>query len=108
MDARSIKFIAKACGGEWLNATESHGSVLPLRVCTDSRLERAWDLFVAIAGERFDGHDFLRDVLKKGAAAVLVQTGKAPEDFKNCAVIAVDDTRKALARLAAAYRKDFE
>src|SRR5947208_14702994 len=96
MDARSIKFIAKACGGEWINATESHGSVLALRVWTDSRLARAGDLFVAIAGERFDGHDFLRDWLKKGAAGVLVQTGKDPEDSTKCAGIAEADARQAL------------
>src|SRR5438105_4880169 len=108
MDALSLKFIAKACAGELLNTSDSRSSALALRICTDSRQVRAGDLFVALAGERFDGHNFLKDVVKKGVAGVVAQRGKVPSEAQNCAVITVDDTRQALARLATAYRKDFE
>lgn len=77
------------------------------RVCTDSRKAQPGDLFVALAGERFDGHDFLPEVAKRGASAVLVNRNKVPAEPGGCAVIAADETRPALGRLAACYRRDF-
>ncbi|HEY3496660.1 MAG TPA: Mur ligase domain-containing protein, partial [Polyangiaceae bacterium] len=41
-------------------------------VTTDSRADVAGKLFVALSGERFDGHRFVEDVARAGAAAVLV------------------------------------
>lgn len=94
-----------------------------LGVCTDSRQVQAGDLFFAIKGDQFDGHDFLEEVAKKGVAAVVVsrdaekvrssafrRSGEPPKggtSNADCAVIMVDNTRRALGRLAAAYRKDF-
>ena len=65
------------------------------------------DLFFAIKGEQFDGHDFLGEVAKKGVAAVVVERGRKSRVLPDCAVIAVEDTRQRSGRLAAAYRKDF-
>ncbi len=42
------------------------------RVVTDSRAVQPGDLFVALKGERFDAHDFVADVLARGALAALV------------------------------------
>ena len=42
------------------------------RVVIDSRAVERGDCFIAIKGERFDGHDFLPDVLARGAGAVIV------------------------------------
>ena len=42
------------------------------RIVTDSRDIRAGDVFFALAGERFDAHDFVEDVLAVGAAAVVI------------------------------------
>ena len=42
-------------------------------VTTDSRSVSQGDLFIALAGENFDGHDYCKTALNKGAAAVLVQ-----------------------------------
>jgi UDP-N-acetylmuramoyl-tripeptide--D-alanyl-D-alanine ligase len=78
-----------------------------MRVCTDSRQAQPGDLFFAIKGDQFDGHDFLGEVSKKGVAAVVVERGRKSLVLPDCAVIRVDDTRHALARLAVAYRKDF-
>jgi len=104
MDFRSLKYVVAACAGE-----QSSGSpeVTVGRVCSDSRRARAGDLFFALAGDRFDGHDFLPEVARKGAAAVVVARDKVPANLP-CAVIAVDDPRRALGRLAAAYRADFD
>ncbi len=104
MDTRDLAFVVSACAGElWQGAekTQFH------RVSTDSRTVRAGDLFFALPGERFDGHRFLAEVAKQGAAGVVIERARKPATFPACAVIAVDNTRSALGRLGAAYRKDF-
>jgi UDP-N-acetylmuramoyl-tripeptide--D-alanyl-D-alanine ligase len=105
MEARSIQYVAAACGGELLNGSPD---ALALRVSTDSRQVGPGDLFFALAGERFDGHDYLAEVARKGAAAVVVQSGRAHAGLRGSAVIEVDNPRRALGRLAEKYRKEFE
>ena len=78
------------------------------RVCTDSREVRVGDLFLALAGGRFDGHEFVGEAVKRGAVAIVGERGRLPTALTECAMIAVEDTRKALGRLAAEYRRDFE
>ncbi|WP_338809372.1 UDP-N-acetylmuramoyl-tripeptide--D-alanyl-D-alanine ligase [Neisseria leonii] len=71
------------------------------RVVTDSRDIQNGDVFFALAGERFDAHDFVPDVLARGAAAVVVSRA-------DCAgldgALAVNDTLAALQKLAQAWR----
>ena len=91
-------------------------------VIIDSRTVAPGDLFVAIRGPRFDGHDFVGDVIGRGAAAVIVgradlKVGRYQRDLgtetgsgrplrrPEAAVIAVDDTVRALQDLARAVRK---
>ncbi len=77
---------------------------------TDSRQVQPGDLFFAIKGERFDGHDYLEGVVKRGVAAIVIQKSKVQSltsEAASCAVVAVDHTRRALGRLAAVYRQDF-
>jgi len=69
------------------------------RVVTDSRAVRAGDLFVALKGPRFDGHEFVAGVLAQGAAAI------ADRAFAGGAVIRVANTLQALQDLAHAIRK---
>jgi UDP-N-acetylmuramoyl-tripeptide--D-alanyl-D-alanine ligase len=104
MEARSLEFVARACAGEQLNGspqTRVH------RVCTDSRKVEPGDLFFALAGGRFDGHDFLQEAARKGADGVVTERNRVPAGWSGCAIIGVEDTRKALGRLGAQYRKDF-
>ena len=72
------------------------------RVTTDSRTIHAGDLFVALSGERFDGHDFARAALEQGAAGVLVS-----RDLGLPGQIMVPDTRAGLAQLAQHWRAQF-
>jgi UDP-N-acetylmuramoyl-tripeptide--D-alanyl-D-alanine ligase len=103
MEARSLDFVCGACAGELIcGAPETK----VLRVSTDSRQVRAGDLFIAIKGEKFDAHDFVGDVISRGATAVLVERARATRG--SAAVIAVDDTRTALGQLGARYRRDFQ
>jgi len=74
-------------------------------VSTDSRSIRKGDLFVALRGERFDGHDFLSAVAASGAAAALVDRDRAAA--LPLPVAAVADTTAALAALAAHWRRKF-
>ncbi len=71
-------------------------------VKTDSRKVEAGDLFVAIKGEHFDGHDFIAQVLEKGASAVLSE-----KVYADPRVIVVENTVRALMDAAYAYRKNF-
>lgn len=69
-------------------------------VITDSRGDCTGRLFVALRGERFDGHDYVADATANGAAALLVDR-PLYIDFPQ---LIVKDTRLALGRLAAAWR----
>src|SRR5262249_19716518 len=106
MDFRSLKFVATACAGELKNGSPE---ALVSRVCSDSRQAQVGDLFFALSGDRFDGHNFLAEVAKKGVTAVVAQKDRVPvEGLGECAIIVVDDTRQALGRLGARYRADFD
>jgi UDP-N-acetylmuramoyl-tripeptide--D-alanyl-D-alanine ligase len=80
-------------------------SVRFLRVTTDSRALREGDLFVALKGERFDGHDFVPAALRQGAAAALVAHDRAPALAG--ALVAVADPLVALGQLAKYWRARF-
>ena len=79
------------------NATDS----VINQITTDSRTAQCGDLFFALVGENHDAHDFVPDVLAKGATAV-VSRGDCAE-LSGC--LKVDDTLAALQTLAAAWRK---
>ena len=105
METRSLKFAAEACAAELRRGS---GDALVQRVCIDSRQAQPGDLFFAIKGERFDGHDFLNEVVRKGVAAIVVERKKVPAQLPECGVLVVDDVRAALGKLAVAYRRDFK
>ncbi len=78
-------------------------------VGTDSRDIRAGQLFVALRGERFDGHDFVAAAAEAGAVAALVDSRwAAGHDPAPLPLLVVDDTRLALGRLAAHWRSRFD
>jgi len=84
-------------------------------VSIDSRKCGVNDLFFAIKGERFDGHDFVDAVLKKNKPRCAVVSKKWYErlsglkksSFKNKCLVLVDDTVKSLGNLANIYRRKF-
>jgi UDP-N-acetylmuramoyl-tripeptide--D-alanyl-D-alanine ligase len=71
---------------------------------TDSRAVQTGDLFIALRGPRFDAHDFVAEVLAKGAFAIV--DGEADLKGMAGAVIEVGDTLKALQDLAHAIRTE--
>lgn len=81
-------------------------------VCQDSRLAKEGDIFVAINGDAFDGHDFIGSALEKGCVAVMVDNREkgieGADDFAKGSqtqpcVIYVRDSTKALQDLASYY-----
>ena len=74
-------------------------------VTTDSRAVNAGDLFVALAGERFDGNEYVEEAFRRGAAAALTSRHVAPGT--PLPQVVVGDTRIALGRLAAHWRARF-
>ncbi len=94
---------ALATGG-----TAVGGSVSFLSVSTDSRAVQSDQLFVALRGERFDGHDFVENVVAQGAAAAMVDRAWAATHPVPLPLLVVEDTRYGLGRLAAAWRGRFD
>jgi UDP-N-acetylmuramoyl-tripeptide--D-alanyl-D-alanine ligase len=103
VESLTLGFVANACSGELLNGSSSTSI---MRVCTDSRQVQSGDLFFALKGERFDGHEFVHEVAKT-AEAVVIERGRASLAQGVRAVLAVDNPRLALGHLASAYRQEF-
>lgn len=97
MERRALTYIAEACGGV-LRGKNAEA----VGVSTDSRKIKPGEVFFAIKGERFDGHDYVPEMV--AASAVVVER---PVSAK-CPVIEVAEVREALGNLAARYRRDFE
>jgi UDP-N-acetylmuramoyl-tripeptide--D-alanyl-D-alanine ligase len=72
-------------------------------VSTDSRAIRSGALFVALQGERFDGHDYLEAVAGAGASGAIVRRGTRP--VTGLTLIEVDDPLRAFGLLARARRR---
>jgi UDP-N-acetylmuramoyl-tripeptide--D-alanyl-D-alanine ligase len=71
----------------------------------DSRTIQSGELFLAVKGERLDGHDFVEQALSKGALAAVVRNDQLARYASKAGVLAVDDTLVALQTLATAVRK---
>ena len=88
---------------------EKAGEARLSAVGTDSRNIVAGQLFVALRGEHFDGHDYIDAALADGAAAVMVDAQwEASHPASAATRIVVDDTRLALGTLAAGWRARFD
>ncbi len=98
--------VLKATDGILLSGKETD---LFSGITTDSRNIKEGNLFVALEGEKFDGHDFIGLALEQGAAGCLVRNENKLmiDQEKNAAVIKVADTLKALGDLAHDYRMRF-
>src|SRR5215471_4006505 len=85
---------------------KAQGDARFLSVSTDTRTLARGALFVALRGERFDGHQFLTAARERGAAAAMVDENlkEAPQ----LPALVVGDTRVSLGRLAAKWRERFD
>lgn len=99
----TLKEILEATGG-YCSTTVNEQATWQ-GVSTDTRTIQAGDLFVALTGETFDGHTFLKEAKKKGATGAIVGKGKAVSDF---CCIEVENTLKAYQQLARFHRDRFD
>jgi UDP-N-acetylmuramoyl-tripeptide--D-alanyl-D-alanine ligase len=74
-------------------------------VSTDSRTTKTGDCFFAIAGDNFDGHDFVSNAFEKGAVCAVVSREIKDSRFTDKVILVVDDTVKAIGDFARGYRR---
>lgn len=97
--AWSMSQVLLATGGMLIHG---RSDVIFRSISTDSRTLEAGDLFLALAGDRFDGHDYIDKALQNGAAGMIVS--KPPEHAPPIPLISVKDTLRTLGDLAG-YRR---
>ena len=99
----TIEEIARETGGK-IEVVGNGGADVVSAIGHDSREAFKGMLFCAIIGERFDGNDFIGDVLAKGCDTVLCT--RIPDDVRkyNFTAVVVDDTVRAMGALASYYR----
>lgn len=98
----SVRDICLATGGRIQQCEENYFT----GVSTDTRTIKPGDLFVAITGERFDGHSFINQAIENGAAGIVAST-QILSINRNVTVIIVEDTLKAYQDIAAFHRNRF-
>lgn len=95
--------LAQICGGMLCCVGGEVNKNLPFRtVCTDSREAERGSLFVALGGERVDGHDYIGAAVSSGNECVLCERIPELSDRKYVAVV-VEDSLRAIGELAKAY-----
>jgi UDP-N-acetylmuramoyl-tripeptide--D-alanyl-D-alanine ligase len=101
MEATTLETLARWSRGE---VVAGDPAATVTTICTDSRTMKAGDLFLALHGEKFDGHSFVLEAARRGAlGAVIDQPIEGlPQDF---CVLRVQNTLYALQRIAGEYRK---
>jgi UDP-N-acetylmuramoyl-tripeptide--D-alanyl-D-alanine ligase len=101
----SLNFVCSSTGGKIIHGHTKH---IITSIATDSRRITPGSLFIALKGERYDGHDFVLEALNKGCSAALItrplDTAVLSQDQT---LILVEDTLQALQELASAYRQKF-
>jgi UDP-N-acetylmuramoyl-tripeptide--D-alanyl-D-alanine ligase len=87
---------------------KSTGQVVFKGISTDTRTIQPGDLFVSLVGEKFDGHQFVAEAVKKGATGVLISNVQCQMSNECKIIIKVKNTLKALQQLAEYHRKRFK
>lgn len=105
--ADNLLAATKAVGSHWQfgavpieSNNDANKPISSTRIATDTRTIKTGDIFLALTGDNFDGHDYLDIAIEKGAVAAIVSRPVAAD----IAQLVVDDTRLALGQLAA-YRR---
>jgi len=105
MTTHQLPVFDSAAFASWVSG---EGQALPATFCgvvQDTRKLTPGCLYVALRGDRFDGHDFVGQALRGGAAAALVERGwQPPEGAAGWPLIRVENTQRALSDAARAWR----
>ena len=98
----SFGTLARMCGGELYQG--ALGEVAVRYICTDSREADAETAFVALRGERVDGHDYISAALQNGCRCVICEHRSEALERSDATAIVVSDTELALSKLANNYK----
>jgi UDP-N-acetylmuramoyl-tripeptide--D-alanyl-D-alanine ligase len=99
----TLEEVAQAVGGRVVRAAGAPGTPSLQGVSTDSRTTAPGNLFIALTGERFDGHEFVEAAFRRGASVAVVS--RPPASAVGCGpLVVVGDTLRALGDLARAWR----
>ena len=103
-NALTMSELAKICGGMLCLAGGQDNRDLPFNtVCTDSRETERGSLFVALDGERVDGHNYIGAALERGGECVLCERIPDTLNDRRYVALVVNDTLRAVGELAKAY-----
>ncbi len=105
MNPVSLSQIAQWAGG---SLSSGDGNIVVDKVSTDSRTIKPGELFVALRGDNFDGHNFIEATAKAGAGGAIIDSNWNGNVSENFALIRVKDTLDAYQQLAANYRKSLK
>ncbi len=106
MKKLTLRKVSEMSGGSILRGNESD---YVTGVSTDTRTIEAGDLFVALTGENTDGHKYLGKAVERGCRAAVVSKNMPEyEKYEGVTLILVEDTLKALQKLAKAYIAGFD
>ena len=89
--------------GDSIHVRQPNGSTELAGITTDSRAVKPGQVFIALVGEKFDGHDFIESAVNDGAAAIVVS--KPPARDPGVAIFRVPDTLVALGQLGNTWRR---
>jgi len=99
MNPTALEKLAAMAGARLLNAPPNASAY---RVVTDTRAVQMGDLFVALRGERFDGHHFVGEAFEKGAVAAMTASDAGATEPR----LEVTDTLTGLQQLAKSHRSE--
>ena len=97
-----VSDVAALCGATVLGGYTTRPIA---RVSTDTRTVSRGDCFIALRGEHFDGHDFLKEAFERGVSAAVVSHPTCAINSPSVTLLQVPDTLIALHRLAMNYRR---
>ncbi|MGK0247758.1 MAG: UDP-N-acetylmuramoyl-tripeptide--D-alanyl-D-alanine ligase [Oleispira sp.] len=110
MASFSLGALAKATTAVIKNANKQADKMQALRINTDTRTIQSGDVFLALRGDNFDGHDYLEHAQAKGAIAAIIDKDyslKQASDFLSFPLLVVDDTLRALGDASLWNRQKF-
>jgi UDP-N-acetylmuramoyl-tripeptide--D-alanyl-D-alanine ligase len=110
MASFSLGALAHATAAVIENANEPADNIQARRINTDTRTIQSGDVFLALRGDNFDGHDYLEHAHAKGAIAAIIDKDcslKNASDFSSFPLLVVDDTLLALGQASLWNRQKF-
>src|SRR3989338_8142920 len=106
MPSFKIEDILSVSGGRLIAGSCAESAAIS-GISTDTRAIKPGELFLAIKGKNYDGHNFIQEAVRRGAVCAIISQEAYPEKY-NIPLIKVEDTLDAFGRIAAWHRKKFD